>query len=1065
MHNLSRWFFISLLVPIAALAQYSSSIEGIVTDRSGAVIANAEITIVNNATQVSRQTVASGEGFYRIINLGPGLYTVAVAKAGFRTNEQRNVALETSETVRVNVTLDVGSASEKVTVEAEVPQVETEQGRISGIISTRDLKELPLNGRNAYGLLALQPGVSGRGIAATFGAGGGGSNNDGFAAENQPEIYASGQRVESNSYTLDDSSVNSAARGGVANLTPNPDSIAEVRVVSNNFSAVNGRSSGGQVELVTKSGTNQFHGGASYFFENNTLADRNVFEASTPVFRRNEFGYYVGGPVIKNRTFFFTSFEGLRQSGARSQIYTVETPQFRNLVVSTRPNTIAAKLLTQFAPAVAPTSNFKDLGSILPLGTPNNALAAAGPLDGIPDIGSAAFSPAAYRNGQQFNGRIDHQLRPGKDSLYVAFFRTWAGTLNGGIRPQFDRPGREYETFISVNEIHIFSPSKLNEFRGNMSRVVGKNDIPPNVFVPSISIPSITGFSTNGYPSGYFQTSFNYKDVFSWVAGAHTIKTGGELRRVRSNSINTNNFIPSYSFTNLLDFANDAALQQTRLVDPRTGIPSINEVGLRDWEWALFVNDDWKVSRKLTLNIGLRYENYESPVEVNNLLRNIVFGSGSTFNDRLSTASVQVVPHFFPPGAGNWAPRVGFAWDPDGKGKTSVRGGYGIAYDRLFMTPVLEFRNDPPLRATATLGPRFGTQFTYALGDPTKPYLGFPLDPALQLGLDANNGIKGAAVSILAVDPNLKTAYTHNWFLGVQRDVGKGIVLEADYTGSAGHHLYENTNVDRYSGDLLANGKFHGFNPSYSAVNFISSGSNSIYEGLTFTAKRQFRNGFNVQGSYTFSKAIDDTDTLTNSAVYQDPANRGLDRALAGFNVKNRLSLTGLWELPFWRTNRGILGEAFGGWQLSGFTVLQSGYPFSVINTAPFPSGDYNADGTSGDRPNAPLSSLASSGFSRQQFLSGVFPASAFPTPAPGTIGNLGRNTFTGPGFLEVDLSLSKRFAITERIHFQIRGDAFNALNRVNLNTPTGDLSSNTFGRSTSALSPRQFQLGARLEF
>ena len=297
MHNFCRSFYLFLpFLPCALLAQYSSSIEGTVTDRSGAVIANAEVIVTNQATQVSRHTVASGEGLYRVINLGLGAYTVATAKQGFRTKEQRDVALATSETVRVNVTLDIGAASDKVTIEAEVPQVETEQGRISGNISTQDLKELPLNGRNAYGLLALQPGVSGRGIAASFGAGGGGSNNDGFAAENQPEIYASGQRVESNSYLLDDSSVNSAARGGVANLTPNPDSIAEVRVVSNNFSAVNGRSSGGQVEMVTKSGTNQFHGGATYYFENNTLADRNVFETKVPVFRRNEFGYYVGGP-------------------------------------------------------------------------------------------------------------------------------------------------------------------------------------------------------------------------------------------------------------------------------------------------------------------------------------------------------------------------------------------------------------------------------------------------------------------------------------------------------------------------------------------------------------------------------------------------------------------------------------------------------------------------------------------------------------------------------------------------------------------------------------------------
>jgi outer membrane receptor protein involved in Fe transport len=1054
-----------VLLTFPLFAQYSSSIEGIVTDRSGAVVPGAAVHVTNLATGVVRQAITTDEGFYRVVNLGPGAYSVVIEHAGFRQSEQRGITVATSEIVRVNATLDVGTVGEKVTVEAEVPQVETEQGRISGHIATVQLKELPLNGRNPYSLLALQPGVSGRGLAATFGAGGGGANNDSFAAENQPEINASGQRVESNSYTLDDSSVNSAARGGVANVTPNADSIAEVRVVANNFSAVNGRSSGGQVEMVTKSGTNEFHGGASEYFQNNTLAGRNEFDAKVPVFRRNEFGAYFGGPVLKNRTFFFTSFEGLRQSGARSQVYTVETAQFRDFVTQTRPNTIASQLLTQFKPAVDATSNFRDLGSPPPLGTPGVATGTIGPVDGIADIGSVPFAPAAYRNGQQVNLRIDHQLRAGKDTLYGNFYRTWADTLNGGIRPQFNRPGHEYGAFISLNETHIFSPTKINELRGNMTRVVGLSDFPPNAQVPQITIPSISGFSTNGYPSGYFQTNFNYKDVFSWIHAAHTIKMGGELRRVRANSINTSNFIPSYSFASLLVFANDAALQQTRLVDPRTGVPAVNEVGLRDWEWALFVNDDWKITRNLTLNVGLRYESYETPSEVNGLLRNLIFGSGSNFNERLSTAKMDVVPSMFPRQRGNWAPRLGFAWDPNGKGKTSIRGGYGIAYDRLFMTPLLDFRNDPPLRATATLGPRFGTSFTYALGDPSKPYLGFPIDPALQLGLDQNNGIKGAAVSVLAFDPNMKTAYTHNWFFGIQHSLGAGIVAEVDYTGSAGHHLYENSNVDRYAGDLLFNGRFHGFNPSFSVVNFISSGSNSIYNGATARLRRRFHRGVMIEGSYTFSRAIDDADTLTNIMAYQDISNRRLDRALAGFDVTHRLSMNGIWELPFLRGKKGIARALLGGWQLAGFAILQSGFPLNIVNTAPYPSGDYNADGTSGDRPNAPAESVPRSGFSREQFLTGMFPASAFPIPAPGANGTLGRNTFRGPGFVEVDTSLDKRFAITERVHLQFRVDAFNVLNHVNLNSPVVDLSSTSFGRSTSALSPRQFQLALRLEF
>jgi TonB dependent receptor len=582
--------------------------------------------------------------------------------------------------------------------------------------------------------------------------------------------------------------------------------------------------------------------------------------------------------------------------------------------------------------------------------------------------------------------------------------------------------------------------------------------------VPSISVPSITGFSTNGYPSGYFQSSFNYKDVFSWIHRSHTIKLGGELRRMRGNSINTSNYIPTYTFASILTFAADTALSETRLVDPRTGIPAVNEVGLRDWEWALFVNDDWKVTPNFTLNVGLRYENYESPTEVNGLLRNLAFGSGPTLDQSLAGATAQTVQNFFPRGKGNIAPRFGFSWDPTGSGKTAIRGGFGIAYDRLFMTPLLNFRGNPPLRATATLGPIFGTAFTYSLGDPNKQYLGFPVDPALQLGLNAANGIKGARVAINAVDPTIKQAYTENFFFGIQRETWKGVVIEANYTGTAGHRLYNDYDINRYARDLLANGTFHGFNPYFSNVFMISSGSNSIYQGGSLLVKRSFRNGFTLHGSYTFSKAIDDTDTLTNIAVYEDSRNRRLDRARAGFDVRNRLSLNGVWELPFLRTQKGVAAQVVGGWQLSGMAIFQSGSPLSVINSA-YPAGDYNADGTASDRPNTPGASVARGGFSKSQFLKGIFPAAAFPIPTAGTDGNLGRNVFSGPSYEEIDATLAKQFSLTERVKLQVRIEAFNVLNRVNLNPPSGDLSSANFGKATSTLIPRQFQGGLRLSF
>lgn len=629
-----------LLASMGARGQFNSSIQGIVTDTTAGTVPSAMVTVTNVATGVKREAVTSAEGLYRVLNLGPGAYRVDVQRDGFRSATRERIAVAITETVRVDFTLEVGSMTERVTVEDRPPAIETEQGRVSGRIDRIQLKEMPLNGRNLYNLVALQPGVLGRGLSSALGAGGAG--NDAFSGEANPQAFASGQRSESNSFTVDDTSVNSAARGGITNLTPNADSVAEVRVVANNFSAVDGRNSGAQIQVISKSGTNDFHGGLSYFFTNNTLGSRNVFERQLPVFRRNQFGYNIGGPIVRNRTFFFHSYEGLRSSGTRSSGFTVETPEFRNFVMQTRPNSIAARLLDEFRPAVDPTTAIRDLGS------PAAGVNSIGPADGIPDIGTAQFVPNAFRNGNQFSLRVDHELRQGKDRLNGNFYRTTANILNGGIRPAFDRPTDESTHFGSLNHTHIASPTMLNEFRAGVMRLVGLPRVPPRVDIPQINIAPISGFSTSFFPAGWFQTNWHLKNVFSWIKSNHTIKFGGELRRVWTNSRNTSNFIPNYSFANILDFANDEALQVVRKVDPRTGDPATTVIGFRGLEYAFFINDDWKVSRTFTINIGLRYENYTTIREVNGILRNLVFGSGNDYNSRLATASMQIVPERFP---------------------------------------------------------------------------------------------------------------------------------------------------------------------------------------------------------------------------------------------------------------------------------------------------------------------------------------------------------------------------------------------------------------------------------
>ena len=1051
-------FLILLLAPTAALAQFSGAIQGTVTDGQKAVLADAIVTVTNVQSGVARQATTTSEGVYRMTSLAPGSYRIEVVKPGFNQALREAVTVGVTETIRVDFALEVSGVTESVTVTTQAPVVETEQGRVSGRVDRLQLQEMPLSGRNLYNLIALQPGVTGKGVSASISGGGGA--DDSFAGESAPRINASGQRDEANSYSVDDTSTNGVARGGITNLTPNTESVEEVRVVSNNFSAVDGRSPGAQVQVITKAGTNQFRGSGSYYYQSDALTAKNRFESSVPQFDKNQFGYSFGGPIQRNALFFFTSYEGLRQNGARGQNYTVETPEFRNFVLQRSPNSIAARLLRDFAPAVDPTTGFRDLGSPAP------GVNTIGPPDGIMDVGTAFFVPEGWRDGDQFNARADYELRPGKDRLYGNFYRTTSYAVTGGIRPEFNRPTPNTTHYFNVNYTRTLSSSTLNEVRGGMMRLVGLPDVPKHLEIPGITVQGgVSGFGQSGYPNGWWQTNWQFKDIFTVTKSSHLIKTGGELRQMYGSASNTTNYIPAYTFTNLLNFADDEAIQMQRYVDPRTGEPVTAFSELTQTEWAAFIEDDWKVSNNLTVNLGLRYENYGTFKDSDGTLRNLVLNPGTSIFERIADARVDFVDEFYPSDNNNFGPRLGFAWDPKGDGKMSVRGGYGLAYDRLMNLPAENYRHSPPLRGSVNLGQQFGTTFTYSLGDASKPYLGYPVDPALQAGLDSRNGLRGARISLTVVDPDLKNPLTHNWFLGVQREIMWGMVAEANYLGSAGRNLYNAYNVNRFVGDLATDNVFTGFNPSFAAITMVRSNSRANYHGGTATLRRTFRNGYMFQGSYTFGKAMNDADIAVGSTAFQDAADIGADYAIAGYDVRHKVALAGVWEIPFLKSATGIKRTLLGGWQLAGSAIFQSGNPINVTNSATFPNGDYNADGSGGDRPNTPTGSVKTSGWSVDEYLAGIFRVSDFPVPARGTNGNLVRNAYRGPGYADVSLSLSKRFRTTEKLNTEFRLDAFNALNRVNLDNPNMDLSSANFGKSTAQLNTRAIQLGVRVRF
>lgn len=1053
-----------------ALAQFSSAIEGTVTDSSNSAVPDALVTAKNKETGIVRDSKTSSGGFYRISSLGPGTYNVTVTKQGFVLTTHDSVELAVTATVKVDFSLTVGGVSEHVDVMAQTPMLETEQGRVSGLIDKTAVDDLPISGRNPLNLLALQSGVVGRGLSTGLYSGGG---SDTFSGETQPLIYAAGQRFEANSYSMDDTSTNDVARNGDTYLVPSSESLEEVRVVSNNFSAEFGRNPGAQVQMLTKAGTNQFHGVGAYYFTDNKLADRTIFSPATlaPA-RKNLYDFAGGGPIIHNRTFFFVSYEGLRQGGTTTSSAVVETPQFVSLVEQYNPNSIAAFLLKSFPPVGPPTANFKILGSPGAGGLWSTAS------NGIADEGTVFYTPDVYRNAFQLMVRLDHELRPGKDKIYGTYYRTHNVTLAGGVRPAFNRPTGEWSSFGNINYTHTFSGDKINEFKAGVDQLIGRPDQidsicygtcqPALLNIPNVSITGgISGFGVGGFPNGWWQTNYDYRDNFSWAHNKHFIKFGGELRVLHGAAQNTTNYIPSYAFNSLIDFINTNPYTETRLVNPATGVPATVFSQLRINEYAFFVQDDWKVSRRLTINLGLRYENFGTYYDKENTLRNFIFGSGSTMQQQIANGRVGYVNQWYPCECLNFDPRFGFAWDPTGQSKWTVRGGFGLANDRLSTLPAENYRSDPPQVATAILGVPYGTPFTYSLGDYTKPYLGFPVDPALQTGLNPQGGIQGARVTIQAVDPHLKTPVIYNWFLGVQHQLGWKTVFEVDYIGTGAHHLYNSVNINRFAGDLLTNGQFHGYNPAFAAINFVSSTSNSIYDGLTASLKHNMGGGFMLQGNYTFGKVLSDTDSETGTTTWQDAWNRKLERGLATFDTRQRVTINGVWQVPFFNKSGFAPARAvLGGWQLSGVTSIDDGMPINITNSAAYPNGDFNADGqTGGARPNAPLSSLQSSGWTRQQYLSGIFQVSNFPKPTLGTDGNLGRDVYRGPGYAQTDFSLAKKFTIKEKVTALLRADAYNAFNRVNLSPPTTDLSNANFGKVTATNTARLFQVGLRLSF
>jgi hypothetical protein len=1084
-----------------AYAQFNSGFTGVVVEQSGAVVPGARITATNQSTGVSQFTVSSDSGSFRIPSLPEGRYTIAVEAKGFKAWSQKDVQLESNEVKTIYPTLVLPTQNEVVEVSEAVAAVETDRSDTSRELSETTIETAPLLGRNVYtSMIQLAPGITGSGMPSGGATGSGSNNNDSFEQEQAYQINAAGQRQDSNEYDVDGSSMNSASRDGVVNLAPEPDTIESIRVSGATFDASKGRYSGAWVQVYTKSGSNEFHGNVSEYHTDNDLTARTIFQFCTPgetgcraipAFRRNEFGGTFGGPILKNKLFFFVSAFGLLSSNAATDVQAVETPQFVQFVEQNFPSNIATTFFK--AAPVGSTPPLTDVLTVAQVEAANPGFypSTAFPA-GLPAVGIGYFSQSLAHNAYQWHVRLDYNIT-NRDRLFFDLFRTFSDSQTEDPRPIYRVLIPNYGFFAKVDWTHTFSPTLLNEAGFTIHRAIGSNpSAVNNQELPNAFITGAGYFSQWG-PAGWVHENFNWHDVLTWTHGKHTISAGFDFDRHHDDDNFTSPLVrPSFNFANLIDFAQDGVYSQSGpAIQVSSSTLATNLYQVLRWNYmGLYGQDDWKITKRFTLNLGLRYDyfghwgNYHNSTTPFPLFTP---GAGSSFAEQVTNGVMEVhggqeayVTENRPQGV---SPRVGFGWDVFGNGKMSVRGGYGLYYNNVADGSwSFQSRANPPVWASPSFGLYNTTHpFSYGLGN--SQGLGWAI-PNVSFETNAAGGIVGLPVLTSGVQPDVDQPRTHVWMLGIQKDLGHGVTVEVDYNGSHSDHLYVQTDVNRFPGDLILNGGIQTrLNPSFGPI--IYGRTIGIADGNygSLMVSKRMSHSWQLRGIYTFGKATDDISSNDNGSYSNtsesviNSLNVSSQHGLSDYDVAQRFTMDSLVMLPS-PFKEGMGNVILGGWRFSTILVLQGGLPFTVYTSAPFNpilspsgaviglkpgSGDYNADGYDFDVPNRPPAGTVKTG-NRTDFINGFAAASAFPIPALGSEGNLGRNTYFGPGMANINVQFAKVFT-WERYSLEFRADIFNLFNRVNLTNPISDLSSSQFGMSTSQNLPRATQFGLHLNF
>jgi hypothetical protein len=1072
-----------LLLAVPAWGQFSSAIEGIATDTNRAVLANATIKLSSLQSGTTLETRTTDSGYYRFSSLAPGEYEVSVDAPGFQKKSIK-VTLSTRQNLDVPFILDVRNTEETVQITSDIPTLNTSETRMELTLKQSKVRDLPLLNNSIFALLSLAPGVTG-----TNGA------SDNFNPEYFSGISANGRSAAGNTYNVDGLSVTSNITYGTSNLGLNPEAVQEVTIETNSFKAEQGIGSSIVVSYTTKGGTNQFHGAGNYWYTNQDMRARTSLpfvQKYAPFARQNVSGAF-GGPIIKNKTFFFAAIEMLRSKDSLVSVETYEAPEFVDWARQNFPNSTGTKFLTQ-APIKGPvqTNILRRASDVL--GATNCGTAASSNIPcALPMIVQGTWSRSPYRNGLQYSIRGDHNFRGGNDRINASYVRTESENANILSRPFQNSRSDRYVNAYQVSWVHTFSPSLLNEFGFSGNRVYGENNIGSPWQIPSTTITGTTGIGVGG-GGPFVQNNYNWRNVVTWVKGAHTLKLGGTVYTGDDYAIfNPSNARPNFTFLNLLNFVSDQPFSGSLgAYDPKTGKPRDYQFGAALNTVSGFVQDEWKARPNLTLTMSLRWDDFGNPTGIKNFIyTNMFLSSGNTVDEQFSNASLKVVEKPFNGRLNkNFSPRLGMAWSPGGSSKMSIRGGIGLYYDWVTLGETVDRMNiNPPNFLFPATGVNLPLKpIAYQAGSSAEFPYGFTRPTLPSTALDARGGYVGLQTNVGGVDPNLSPPKTLNYLIGVERQIWWNAVVGINYSGSKVWDSIVGTDFNRRAGDLL-DGTLNRLNPSFGAMTYILNFNKSTYNAMIASLRRDFSARGTFQASYTLSRVTDLYQGGSRSVGFEsapDPRQLGDRPADALFDFRHRFSSSGVYRLPTPFGRNGFAKALLGGWEIGATGIAQTGAPFTVTHNAPFNpirnaqgqvtglnpnSGDFNADGFNFDFPNQQPNLPRK--YERNNFLGSnsgkqVYTLAMFPIPVIGTQGNGQRAYFRQQGLISVNASLIKNNRLPilgESGNLQLKFEFFNVLNRVNLGGMINQLNNFNFGKILSQGDPRVVQIGARIAF